>query len=169
MNQLLLVLIFLVGNFPKEEVIPQIRTLFYEASRSAELALKFHKKMQELNTHSPIITAYKGMAEMMLAHHALNPWEKLTYFRKGKGLLEESIRLSPQNPELRYLRFTVQTTVPSILGYKSEIDADKAIILANLKSLKDLKKDNDLIEKMRTFMLSSSYCTGEEKKMIQNE
>jgi hypothetical protein len=69
-------------------------------------------------------------------------------------MLEEAIKKDYFNFELRFLRFTAQTNMPSFLGYNDSIEQDKKFILNSFSQVKDeslekyvlpaLKKSKDL-------------------------
>lgn len=74
---------------------------------------------------------------MMQAKHAFNPISKWNLFKDGKKILESAIASDPNNIELRYLRLTIQSNVPSFLGYSGKIETDKAFLLSKLNSITD--------------------------------
>jgi hypothetical protein len=79
---------------------------------------------------------------MLMAKHAFNPFSKLSYFKKGKLMLESAIKADQTNVELRFLRYTIQTNVPGFLNYSSDKNLDRTFITQSLARLKDqeLKK-----------------------------
>ena len=89
-----------------------------------------------------LLLGYQGIAKTLLGKHAFNPVNKVSYFNKGKKVLEEALAIAPDNVELRYLRLTLQENVPSFLGYSDRIKEDRAFIRAKLPGLADpqLKK-----------------------------
>jgi hypothetical protein len=137
-----------------------IRRLYYEASEKRDSADKFLHLMKDVKIESSaLLLCYKGMANMIQAHHSFNPYHKLSYFNKGKALVEKAILIDPQDVEIRFLRFCVQTNAPFFLRYNSDILPDKAIILKGWGAITDLY----LKEKIKSYMLKSTYCTMEEK------
>ena len=96
--------------------------------------------------------AYNACAIILLAKHCNNPIKKIQYFNKGKDLLENILHKHPNNIEIRFLRYAVQTSVPKLLNYYSNISEDKNMVLQNLKNIKN---DNDLIEKITNFLKSN--------------
>ena len=88
-------------------------------------------------TADPVRTGYHGAASMIMAKYVINPFSKISWFRKGRRLLEDAVRADPSNAELRYLRFCVEMSCPHFLGYYGDIAADKAILLAFLSRSRD--------------------------------
>lgn len=146
--------------------VKKLREQYYQAAKKSELAKDFYRKLDSFNeAEGTLVLGYKGMASFMLAHHAKNPIAKLKYFNEGKNHLEKAIHLDPENLELRYLRFTVQTSAPEFLGYRKSIHADKKFILDSIYDRKST--DKDLINRMVEYVLRTKYCTTKEKKKVK--
>ena len=79
---------------------------------------------------------------MIMAKHVFNPFSKLSYFNKGKLILEKAIQAEGKNVELRFLRYSIQTNVPAFLGYKSNLKNDYNFLKQAIPGIKDsvLKK-----------------------------
>ena len=101
---------------------------------------------------------------MLEANYLNNPISKLNYFNKGKDILEKSIKKDLENVELRYLRFTIQSKAPSILGYASDIKNDKKFLLKNWTNISDLSLKNNVI----SFLKNSDQLTETEKKQLND-
>ena len=111
----------------------------------------------------PILLCYKGMSYMMEAKHNINPISKLSAFNKGKEFLDLAAKYSSENAEVRFMRFSVQTNAPSMLNYNQNINEDKLIIL---KVWSDII-DADLKQKIKEFMLKSTFCSAKEKSIFK--
>ena len=146
--------------------VKELRDEYYQAAKKSDLAKDFYMKLVSFNeSEDTLVLGYKGMASFMLAHHAKTPPAKLKYFIEGKNQLEKAIHLDLENLELRYLRFTVQTSAPEFLGYRKNIHADKKFILDSIYDGKST--DKDLINRMVEYMLRTKYCTTKEKKSLR--
>jgi len=99
----------------------------------------------------------------MLAKYTLNPISKLSYFRKGKQMLENAIHADAANIELRFLRFAVQTNIPFLLGYHGFIESDKKLLLESLGSV----KDPQLKGMITGYFENCKYVTPNEKQQIE--
>jgi hypothetical protein len=88
-------------------------------------------------TKLPVYEAYIGIGNFFMAKHAGNPFSKLTYFTNGKKYLESAVSRSPENLELRFLRYTSQVEMPLFLGYNKNIAEDKKFILEHYHKSKD--------------------------------
>lgn len=103
-----------------------------------------------------IIRGYWAAARMVSSKYLINPFIIIKVFNEGKKILEKLIEDYPQEPELRYLRYTIQVNTPAFVGYhKNKIEDRKKIIeflnSAGDKKLKEhilfyLKNTNDIKE-----------------------
>ncbi len=80
-------------------------------------------------------SAYEGALLMKKAAVIGNPKDKLAVFKDGNQKLETAIKNAPNNVEFRFLRFMIQENAPGFLGYKSNMDADKALLVAHFNTL----------------------------------
>ena len=81
---------------------------------------------------NPLVMAYVGVSETMLAENAFWPGEKWNYFNSGKEKIEKAIDQNKDNPELRYLRLLVQLNAPSFLSYDESIEKDLEFYINNI-------------------------------------
>jgi len=81
---------------------------------------------------NPLVIAYVGVSETMLAENVFWPREKWNYFNSGKEKIEKAIHQNKNNPELRYLRLLVQLNAPSFLSYDESIETDLEFYISNI-------------------------------------
>jgi len=157
--------LFLSMQFhPTDTGLAQIRAAYYSAAQKEISADAFAKKLEDVNEQSSaVMLAYKSMALVLEARDAFNPYTKMSSFNKGKAMLENAVNKSPDNVEVRFLRFCVQSNAPFFLGYSGNIADDKAVILNKWSAL----RDEDLKQKIKEFMTYSNAATAAEKQMLQ--
>lgn len=144
-----------------------LRDLFFQSEKSAKAAELFFNESKNISKSSkPILIGYRGMSEFMMSKYAGNVFSKLSHFSEGKDYLEHAIKMDPLNAELIFLRFSIQTNIPSFLGYNDNIDSDKKILFAFFKTNK-ANEDKDLKLKMAGFIIQSSYFSDSEKDQIR--
>jgi hypothetical protein len=85
----------------------------------------------------PVLVGYKACGTMMMAKYVFNPFSKLSYFRRGKKILETVIAANSDVVELRFLRYSIQTNAPSFLGYNKHIAEDKMFLKKAVPLLND--------------------------------
>lgn len=142
----------------------EVRSLYKEAVKSEDSC----KELVEISSgftgeNNPLMLGYKGSGTMLMAKHSFNPFTKMSYFKKGKQMLEKAIELDENNIELRFLRFNAQTNMPSFLGYNHNIDDDKNFILNGFSQIKDLK----LKDFVWQGFYNSKYVTDKERGQLK--
>lgn len=142
----------------------ELRALYWEAATNREAADQLLKILAPVDERSePLLVCYKGAAEMFQAKYLFNPISKLNRFQKGKALIEAAIKRDPGHVEMRFLRFSIQSNLPSFLGYNDWIAIDKRMLLDNVNEL-----ENSLFrENVIRYLASSKYCTKEELKILE--
>jgi hypothetical protein len=146
--KVLFVFFTLFFNSPHE--LHQLRDLFPLIGANEA----YNKKMITILTNNqkialPVKKAYLASAQMASAKFKMFPIAKYHAFSEGKKLLEESIRLDNKNAETRFMRFVIQTHVPSFLFYSHNITEDKAFILQALPTIKTT--DPDLYQRITSY------------------
>ena len=138
-----LLLFISISSYAALPAQPEVRSLFQKAAtgeNACRLLVKMLTPYNEIN--NPLLGGYKACATMMMAKYVLNPFTKLSYFLKGRSLLEKCIAADEHNIELKFLRYTIQKKAPFFLNYRSSVNEDKRIITAGVPGIKDagLKK-----------------------------
>ncbi|MBA3680083.1 MAG: hypothetical protein H0W73_02685 [Bacteroidetes bacterium] len=160
LGKLLLILIVPLFINAKDTDIIKLRDLYYKASTNRAQAEVFFNTISSFSAiDKSLIEGYKGMSFMIKANFDFNPYYKLSYFVKGKGFLDDAITGDPENIELRFLRFCVQTNAPGFLGYSGKITEDKIVIKKYYPTLEDV----DLKKRIKDYMINSKSCSKEEK------
>ena len=137
-----------------------VRVMYHEASSNNDACKSLVEILKPYNEkNNPVLSGYRAGATMMMAKYVFSPFSKISYFRKGRDMLQKAVNADDQNIELRFLRFAVQTNLPFFLGYKDHIEADKIFILKGLSSL----QDTVLKANIGTFMKGSDYVSDNEK------
>jgi hypothetical protein len=145
MIKYILVILLFFGTSVMAQIptIKDVRLMLHQATSDEEVCNKLINILLPYNeTNNPLLSGYRGGATMILAKHAFNPFSKLSHFKKGKNILESAIKSDDSNIELRFLRYTIQTSVPSFLNYSNEKKTDKILLTKTVSGLKDqeLKK-----------------------------
>lgn len=137
----ILLLFFLLNSLPltaQPPTLHQVRLLFFEIEKDRDACKRMITMLEPFNENNdPVLLGYKGIATIIMAKHLGNPISKFSHFNRGKGYLEKAIKKLPNSCELIYLRFAVQTNIPSFLGYHKEVKKDEAFLKKNVPFLED--------------------------------
>lgn len=137
MKELILIGLLFSGItcFAKEPSIEEVRSLYRQAVKEEKECKELIDLLAPYNENNdPLLLGYKAGATMLMAKHALSPFSKLSYFKKGRKLLQKAIDADKENIELRFLRFGIQTNAPSFLGYKDSIEEDKLFLIRSINT-----------------------------------
>lgn len=155
------------SSFAQDLTRKDLRETYYSASEDGDMAWAFYEKLAAADTTAPLLLAYKAMAGFMVSYHSTNPYHKLKYFIESRSALNRVIAQAPDNVELRFLRFTVQTNAPKFLGYYGNIIEDKTVLFAALNDAAASDLDTDLRQRVLAYMRGSPYCSLEERAQVE--
>lgn len=123
--------LLLLSNFVFSQTsLDQVRLNYTKAVTDKEICKKMISELP-LKIKEPIYLGYLGGFQAVWANHVGNPFSKLKTFNQGKANIEKAIKEDENNPELRYIRLSIQKNVPAILGYKSMIETDTEFLKLN--------------------------------------
>ena len=150
-------------SFANTPTISEVRSLYEKSVKDESACNKLIEILSPYNeNNNPLYAGYKASAIMMMAKHVFNPFSKMSYFKKGKKILENAIKADYNNVELRFLRFNAQTHMPSFLGYNNDIDSDKIFLENSFQRITD--------ENLKAFLLpylkNSDYISAGKKMQL---
>jgi hypothetical protein len=157
---------------PDTATINFIRSEFYASIEDEEKTYELehfiiNKYSDDYSKYNPIILAYYGGVQALKAKHAFNPVSKLSHLISGLNRLKEAIGKSPDNLEIRFMRFSILDNVPAILGYGDERmdDRNKICILLLKKDYSSLTFEiqKGIIE----YMLASDRLSTSQSVKLQ--
>jgi hypothetical protein len=129
-----------ISCYASYEDVENIRMLFHKAQTSEKACLELIDRLEPYNeSNNVLFMGYRASAIMLMAKHVFNPFSKLSYFKKGKEMLERAIKSDLDNVELRFLRYTIQTNVPFFLNYNQYKEIDRLFLVNSLINLHDQK------------------------------
>lgn len=144
--------------------VPDVRQLYKQAAESKSACNNLITSIQDCpSTSDPVLTGYQAAATMMMAQYVVNPFSKLSWFRKGRKLLDHTLTQHPQHTELRFLRFTIQTNAPGMLGYNDEIGIDKTFLLNAIGEVTDASLRQSICD----YLQQSRHLSEAEKKQLR--
>ena len=162
-KKLCLLMFFLnLSAVAQQPSLEEVRSLYQKAESSEKAAKSLLELLDETAEDEPLLLAYKASGTMLMAKHAFSPFSKMSYFKKGKKMLQRAVDTAPDNVEIRFLRFAIQASTPSFLGYKDFMEEDKKFLLKELPKL----EDRALKQLVLPFLLNSEYLTEAEKRLI---
>ncbi len=166
---IILLILWPIISWSQVDPVTEIRSeLFFKEFDEVQTRL-FYEKVGKISQKTPIIKAYEGVAEALLAKIVWNPFTKINYLRTSRDKLREAIVNSPSNIEIRFLRFSTQYYLPSILGFSDNLQEDKEAIMNNLEFLNHNELEDELLQFIIQFMDESNLCSSQEIITLQNK
>lgn len=147
--------------------LPVLREEYRSASLNGDVAERFNKKMLKYKGEDPLVLAYKAASEAVMAKYVWNPYSKLKQLKSAAAIFKDAVAHDKDNPEIRFLRFTVEHYVPRYLNLSPNIESDKKIVIEALKEHPQSGMPPELARTMLDFMLSKDHLTPAEKKALQ--
>lgn len=144
------ILLLSSASFAQNSSIEQVRELYRQSATNEDICKSLIHALQSYNEENKaLLLGYKGSATMIMAKHVFNPYRKLTYFRKGRDMLQHAIKADRQNVELRFLRFSIQSNLPSFLGYNDHLESDKQFLQKSIPELTNVALKDYLISTLK--------------------
>ena len=157
-------LIFIFQSFSNLYAQNEMRLLYQKAATEEASCKKLLHLLRPFNeNNNALLAGYKASGTMMMAKYVFSPLRKLSFFSKGKKLMEKAIEKDKENIELRFLRFMVQTNAPSFLGYRSAIQEDKLFLIQSIPT----PGDKNLEQFILSFLGDSDQLTTVEKQRLK--
>ena len=146
----------------------EIKKLFLDAVNSEKNTLELLAILEKQNPpNTDIRFAYWGATETLMGKHATSPFTKLSWLDKGLLRLNQAVQASPNLPEPRYLRISVESQVPSFLGRSKHLMEDKKIVLEQLKLLTQ-KKDCAKVTEIGNALIALKVYNNSETSLLRN-
>jgi hypothetical protein len=153
--------------FGQSLTIEQVRDMYFGGWEGQCGATELSQTLSKINIDiDPVLMAYKGAAISTTANCKKMPFTKWNTFNEGKALIEQAVNLAPENIEVRFLRFTVQSNIPGFLNY-NHLKEDKEFLLNSIKSGTLAKKSDNLMSLILIFLLDSGQLGKDEKTIVE--
>ncbi len=145
----------------QSSLLKELRQGLQSAFKNEEACNALYEKVKDLKNPEPLVKGYVGAVYIARSRHVAIV-DKMSTFKKGKGILEEAIQALPNNLELLFLRMTIQLNLPRFLGYKDNIAGDKKFVLDHFKSA-----EPPLKERIVQFVKTSGHFNASEQARVE--
>ena len=148
--------------------LDEARILFFQFDENKQASKQMLSLLQGVNNPSPIVEAYMGVAIAAGADHEMSPIAKYRRFSEGKNLIEKAIKKLPDDAEIRMLRLSIQTAAPVFLGYRSNLEEDKKMMIEALRSKKGSFMETQFRAKVLIYLLEKVSLTSTERNIVND-
>jgi hypothetical protein len=163
----LLTVSFWSFSFAQAISLEEVRKKYVQGAQSESQAETLLNALNGENSLSPVLLAYKGATQAVMAKYATLPTKKYSLAKRGMAIINNAIAKDPENIEIRYLRFTIQHNVPSFLGLSGDKKNDKDLIIKNVARRKEYQINDIFFKEMANFLIDSDECSDEEIKILK--
>ncbi|GAB4132831.1 MAG: hypothetical protein OHK0045_22360 [Raineya sp.] len=151
--------------FFSKNMTEKLREAFLEASQSYTALKKFEQILTENPNSSALGTAYKAALRALYGYYAIVPAIKLSYFFEASQLLQSALEQSPDNIEVRFIRFAIESNLPAAANnYALHLREDKKVIIDGIGRSKLKKSFKKVIAQM---LIASMLCTFSDKRVLE--
>jgi hypothetical protein len=126
---------------------------------------KFYKLLADYKDRDALVLGYKAAAEAIRARDA-SMFNKLTYVQDAARTFEEAVGLDPQNPEIRFLRFSVESNLPTFLGLSKHVEEDQEFLLKAALSHPKSGLDAEAFRTVRNFLVERGHVSDEQAQRL---
>lgn len=144
-----------------------IYQIYYLKARTNPEIAAFYQYCKQQATSSALDKGYLGTATAMYAACAENVIEKFNFFNEGTSILDQAVNQDPTNPEIRFLRLSVQEKAPRMLNYNNNLEQDAQVIYQAFQQ-KRISKNSSFWEIAINFIKSAEQLSNSTKLQFQS-
>ncbi|MBC8082936.1 MAG: hypothetical protein H7Z21_06955 [Hymenobacter sp.] len=142
-----------------------LRRQYQQAATGKEAGEKFYQLMAAYQQQDALVLAYKAAAEAIRARDA-SMLNKLTYVQNAMKQFEQAVKLDADNAEIRFLRLSVESNVPSFLGLSQHVDEDRQFLLNTLLQHPKSGLDPESFGLVRDFMVARGHVSDADAQKL---
>ncbi|UYZ64837.1 hypothetical protein [Hymenobacter weizhouensis] len=138
--------------------LANLRRSYQEAAASKEAGEKFYQLMAAYQQQDAVVLAYKAAAEAIRARDA-SMFNKLAYIQNAGKQFDQAGQLDADNPEIRFLRLSVESNIPSFLGLSQHVEEDREFLVNSLLKHPKSGLDMEAFQLVRRFMIDHGHVS----------
>ncbi len=135
-----------------------LRRHYEQAAADKAAGERFYQLLANYDQPNALVLGYKGAAQAIRARDA-SMFNKLTYVQDAARTFEQAVGLDPQNAEIRFLRFSVESNLPGFLGLSQHVEEDKAFLLSAALAYPKSGLDAEAFRTVRDFLVARGHVS----------
>ncbi|WPU95211.1 hypothetical protein SNE25_06685 [Mucilaginibacter sabulilitoris] len=152
-------LLFIQCAKADEPNLKVIRKQLREAINDSKTTDSLYNSLNAVPKKTGIIDGFIAGLQALKAKHAWNPYSKIKHLKNCEKTFEKAIEADPHNIEIRFMRFSVEDSVPGFLGYNKNLTPDSEEIINQLNKKNYGTADKTLTIEIIKFLANSRRCT----------
>ena len=118
----------------------------------------FYNLLADYAGTDALVLGYKGASLAIRARDA-SMFSKLTYVQDAAKAFDQAVGLDAKNPEIRFLRFSIESNLPPFLGMSKHLDEDKALLLQAALAHPKSGLDAEAFGAVRGFLVARGHVS----------
>ncbi|CAN5914056.1 hypothetical protein BH24BAC1_BH24BAC1_31160 [soil metagenome] len=147
-------------------LLSKMREMYPKASAKEEVGRKFYDQMASYRGTNAVVLGYQAVSEAVMAKFVWSPYQKLRHLRNAQKIFQQALSTDPRNPEVRFLRYTVEYSVPRYLKMSEHLAEDREMVVDHLLRYPNSKVDPEGFRLMSAFMMKENHLSASEKAVI---
>ncbi|KAA9339096.1 hypothetical protein F0P96_00215 [Hymenobacter busanensis] len=147
--------------------VPALRRQFHEAATDETAGRRFHQLMSQYTERDAVVLAYKAASEAIMAKHTGGLFDKMDRVKAASRQFDEAVSLAPQQPEVRFLRFSIESNLPGFLGASKHVDEDRAFLVKTALQHPKSGLDAEAFDVMRDFLIARNHVSPDEAQLLR--
>jgi len=156
-------------NTEADNSMSVVRLRFYDAVLDSKKVTLLDQKIKQFTYEPSLLKVYKGASYAIKAKNEWNPFSAVKMLGKSIKTMDEAVKRSPTNLEIRFIRFAVQKNIPGYLGYSDNVDEDKGYLIKNIDRFYNPALGKKMRDYIFTFMTTQGGYNAEEVKLIREK
>jgi hypothetical protein len=120
------------------QILATIRQRFYVAVEQEEATYALAAYVQRTfsgdpESYPPVVLGYYAALEGLKGKHSGNLFAKLRHVQQAIALFDPLVERSPEDLEVRFLRFSFYQQIPAVFGVKGQVPEDLRVLLRLLE------------------------------------
>ena len=137
----------------------QLRHHYERAAADKAAGETFYQLLADYHDQDALVLGYKAAAQAIRARDA-SMFNKLAYVQDAARTFAQAVALAPDNAEVRFLRFSVESNLPAFLGLSQHVDEDKALLLSAALAYPNSGLDAEAFRTVRSFLVGRGHVSG---------
>lgn len=167
MNRVILIIaLFSISAIADGQSIdkPYLRAHYQQCFQRKTALDSFVAILEKVSDPSAAEESYLGISYGLTIQYADGMWSKYRLLVKSKNLLNHAVERDPDDPELRFMRFTLENNIPAFLCMSTHINDDLKTIMSHPSFLDE---SPDMKSAAIQYMLDSKRCTPAQTALLE--
>jgi hypothetical protein len=148
--------------------IDEIRLKFKLAIENAEVTETLSAQLLSIPNPDALTLAYIASLDALKAKHNWNPAVKIEFMDSFEKKISKAVNAMPNNIEIRFLRYSIQSNTPAFLGYSKNLKEDRKVMVSAFSNKEMLNNNKKLLSEIYQFLVDENSLSQSEKNIIEN-